>query len=143
MSEVLTCLPWCLLPPYRQFHFALPACRGRYYGIPHRGTSVVPRDGSGNGFWGQSSALLPLGGIINGELYIPSRSVHALCNTCTDLIVGALLGPSTWLSSPNQLPKIRFGEWWMWWELCLLILARASCIFQERSSSHRPWVGVV
>ena len=142
MSEVLTCLPRCLLPPHHQFHFALPACRGRYCGIPHRGTSVVRWGGSESDFWGQNNVLLPLGGIVDVGRCTPSQSVPTPCSIYTGSIVDVLLRPSTRPSGLNQLPKMRFGEWWTWWELRLLILARVSYIFQARSNSHRPWVGV-
>ena len=142
LPEALTCWPRCLPSPHLQCHFALPACRGRYCGIPHRGMLVVRRGGSKNDFWGRSNALLPLSGITGAKRYTLSQNVPAPCSTCTGSIIVVQLGPSVRLSDLSQPPKVRFEEWWMWWEPRPQIRVRASCIFQGQSSSHRPWVGV-
>ena len=141
-SKALTCWPWCLPFPRLQCHSAPLVYRGRCCGSPHRGTLVVQRGDSKDDFWGRSNVLLPLGGIVNVERYTPSQSVPAPCSTCTGSIIVVQLGPSVRPSDLSQPPKVRFGEWWTWWEPHPQIQVRASCIFQGRSSSHRPWVGV-
>ena len=143
MSEVLTYLPRCLLPPHHQVHSALPACRGRCCGNPHKGMSAVRQDGNGNDSWGWSSILLPLDDIADGGRCTPSRSVPSPYNTCIDSNVDARLGlliPPSGLSQPL---RVRFGEWWMRWELRPRTLVRVSYIFQGQSNSHRLWVRAV
>ena len=138
ISEVPTCWPRCLPPLHRRFHSALLVCRERYCGNPHKDMSAVQQGDSGNDFWGRNNAPLLLGDIVDVGRCILSRSVPALYSTCTGLIVVVRLGLATRLIDPSRPLKERSGEWWTRWELHLLIRVRASCIFQEQSSSRRP-----
>ena len=138
-----TYLPQCLPSPHPRSHFAPPANRGRYCGSPHKGRSVVLWGDSGSGYGEQNTCPLPIDDIVNVERYTPLQSVPSLCSTCTGSIVVVWLGPSTRLSDLSQPPKVRFGEWWTWWEPCPQTWVRASYIFQGQSNSHRRWVGVM
>ena len=91
--EVLTYLPWCLPPPHRQFHSALPVYRERYCGNPHKGMLVARQGGSESGFGALSICPLPSDGINGVGPYTPSQSALALYSTCTDLTISKRLGP--------------------------------------------------
>ena len=141
-SEALTCLPRCSLPPHPQCRSAPLVYTGRHCESPHKGTLVAQQGGSGDGCGEPNIYHLLCGGTIDAERYTPLQSVPVLCNTCTGSIFVWRLGPLTLLIDQSRPRRERSGEWWMRWELRLLIWVQASYIFQERSSSHRPWVGV-
>ena len=99
---------------------------------------VVMKMISGDG--ATSSSHLVTQSMRNGAFL---REVSSHCSICTSSIVNVQLGLSTLLSNLSQPQRVRFGEWWMRWELHPRTLIQASYIFQGQSNSHRPWVGVV
>ena len=143
LPKALTCWPRCLPPLHLRCHSAPPVYRERHCGSPHKGTWVIRRVGSGNGCGVPSTRPRPSDDTVGAELCIPLQNVLVLYNTCIGSTVAGRLGPSTRLSSLSQPLMMRFREWWTWWGPCPRTLVQASYIFQEWSSSHRLWVGVV
>ena len=142
LSKAFICLPRYLPLPRLRYRSAPLVCRGRHCGSPHKGTLVVRRDGNRNDCGEPSIFLRLYDGINDAGRYTPLQSVPALCSTCTDSIVVGRLELLTRQSGLSQPLMMKFGEWWPWWESRPRALVRASYIFQGRSSSHKPWVGV-